>query len=388
MQLWADSVLAATMESQPRLLLEGLLALIYEQDSAALSEAIFEKMATAPVGELRDQILLEYMRVVSLALIRDRRGDEKDARKKFKDRIGPQLLARYPSEDWRVNRELQVLMAFMQTPGAIAAILEQLTPEKSQQEQIHTVYALRSIGEGWTQPQRAKLVQWFDHGREIRGAASMEGYINGLWESTLDILPKDERRAAEAHKKKQIALRHAAAQDLMAEIKGKKQKASSDLQQRSFEELSEYLEYDPMAYRTPDLERGRRVFMTSRCADCHVFGSIGRGGGPDLSTVTSRFRRRDILESIMDPSKTISDQYAAVDVKTRDGALTTGMVVEEDETTLTLITVRGERVEIDKADIADRYDSKISIMPDGLLDTMSRGDLVQLMHFLERGSDL
>jgi putative heme-binding domain-containing protein len=183
-------------------------------------------------------------------------------------------------------------------------------------------------------------------------------------------------------------LRNAAAQELMAEIKGKKQKASSDLQQRSFEELSEYLEYDPMAYRTPDLERGRRVFMTSRCADCHVFGSIGRGGGPDLSTVTSRFRRRDILESIMDPSKTISDQYAAVDVTTKYGALTTGMVVEEDETTLTLITVRGERVEIDKGHIVDRYDSKISIMPDGLLDTMSRGDLVQLMHFLERGADL
>ena len=80
--------------------------------------------------------------------------------------------------------------------------------------------------------------------------------------------------------------------------------------------------------------------------------------------------------------------FPTVDVETKDGSLTTGMVVGESDATLTVITALGHRVQIDKADIAGRYDSEVSIMPDGLLHTMSLGDLVQLMHFLERGADL
>jgi len=143
-----------------------------------------------------------------------------------------------------------------------------------------------------------------------------------------------------------------------------------------------------MAYKRPDLERGELVFRRSRCVDCHVFGSIGRGGGPDLSTVTSRFRRRDILEAIMYPSKVISDQYTGVDVEMKDGEFYSGMVVEEGPFKLTLISSLGERLELRKRKISERNTSQMSIMPEGLMDTMSLGDLVSLIQFLEEGSDL
>jgi len=163
---------------------------------------------------------------------------------------------------------------------------------------------------------------------------------------------------------------------------------NSELAQMSFDELSEYLEYDPMAYRDVNLEHGKQVFQRAKCASCHVFGTIGKGGGPDLSTATSRFRRRDILEAIMYPSKVVSDQYIGLEVELDDFTLYTGMAVAENEHVLTLITVDGQRVEIKKEEIVKREAAKGSIMPEGLLNAMSMGELVSLINFLEKGGDL
>ena len=66
-------------------------------------------------------------------------------------------------------------------------------------------------------------------------------------------------------------------------------------------ERSERLAFSGERFRTPE---GFRVE--------EVAGDVGRGGGPDLSTVVSRFRRREILESIVYPSRVISDQYTAL----------------------------------------------------------------------------
>lgn len=135
------------------------------------------------------------------------------------------------------------------------------------------------------------------------------------------------------------------------------------------------------------LETGQNVFIKARCANCHVFGTKGKGGGPDLSTVTSRFRRRDILESIMYPSKVVSDQYTGVEVELNDFSTVTGMVASEDTKTLTVITITGERVVIPKKSIAKRTESKQSMMPEGLLNTMTLEELVSLMYFLEHGAE-
>ena len=75
-----------------------------------------------------------------------------------------------------------------------------------------------------------------------------------------------------------------------------------------------------------DLERGRRLYGAVACATCHRFGVEGGGVGPDLTAVAGRFNVRDLLESIVEPSKVISDQYAAVSIATKDGRVVTGRV--------------------------------------------------------------
>ena len=178
------------------------------------------------------------------------------------------------------------------------------------------------------------------------------------------------------------------AQELMAEVDSEKAEERNPLSQMSFEELNGYFEFSPMSYEQGDVDKGRIVFRRAKCANCHVFGNEGRGGGPDLSTAVKRFRRGEILESIMYPSRVISDQYTGVVVDLKDNETVTGMVAGESDSSLILITANGERIELEKKDIVENRLSEVSIMPEDLLDTMGLSDLVDLFAFLERGSTL
>lgn len=384
--LWADHILSDEIDRRPHGVLEGMLALVETERAATHSDAIFSKLEEISKAPMDDEILLDFLRVLQMAFIRDVTGGDRLDR--FKTVLGPRMLGLFPKKDLRINRELQSVVAYLEPPGAIEALLAYLTPDKAQEEQIHTVYALRAIGKGWTPATRNQVIEWFDRGREMAGAASMEGYINNLWDSMLAHLPEAERLGAEERKAKALQAREEAAQALLAQIEGESGDAESDLAQMSFEELSDYLEYDPMAYQPQDLEKGKRVFLKAKCANCHLFGTAGKGGGPDLSTVTSRFRRRDILEAIMYPSKVISDQYQGLEVELDDLSSVTGMVVGENDDTLTLITVSGERVEIPRKSIVKQVEAQQSIMPEGLLQTMNMQELVSLIYYLEHGADV
>jgi len=381
---WEGPVLGLGVKNNPTAMMEGLLALVMTAETADDSDAVFKRLRAIAGAEMTDDTLIQYLRVMSQAFIRDKgEGD----RRAFKDAVGPKLLDRFPAQNFDVNRELQVMAAFTQPPGATGKLLAYLTPDKSQEDQIHTVYCMRVIEEGWNHDQRDELVTWFDTGREIGGAASMAGYIENLWSASMDLMPEEQKATAEARKQAALEKRNADAIALLAKLDEEAPKVNTDLAQMSFEELAEYLEYDPMNYRKPNLKNGEKVFIRARCANCHVFGEIGFGGGPDLSSVVSRFRRRDILESIKYPSKVVSDQYTAYHVELADFSDVTGMLAGENETTLTLITTTGDKVDIPKSEITSREEANTSVMPEGLLNTMSLGDLVSLIQFLESGND-
>ena len=380
--LWTSLVLRDSVRDRPRAALEGLLALIRVNSPDLDWNAVLERVLEYGRHPMTEEIRLGYLRICQLAFLRDP-APEAPGREPFASRLGSRLLDLYPTDDPLVNRELETLLGFLQTPGAIGALIGELNPEKSQQEQIHTLYALRSIKQGWSRDQRNAVVEWFDRGWQMPGAASMHGYITRLWEDVLDLLPPDERTQAEAREEQEARKR---AERVLELISGDPPPERSRLTQMSFEELSLFLEFDPGSYERGSAERGRAVFHRAKCSNCHVFGSEGRGGGPDLSTAVKRFRRSEILEAIMFPSKVISDQYTALIVEASGREPMTGMLADENDETLTLIDATGERIEIPKNLVTDRRTSQISIMPEDVLETMTLQDLVNLFLFLERGS--
>ena len=134
-----------------------------------------------------------------------------------------------------------------------------------------------------------------------------------------------------------------------------------------------------------DLERGRRLYGAVACAACHRFGREGGGVGPDLTAVAGRFGVRDLLEAIVEPSKVISDQYAAVSIAKKDGQVVTGRVGNLSGDTLSVIEDMfdpGRATNVRRADIEEMKPSEVSPMPAGLLNSLTEEEIQDLVAFL------
>ena len=130
-------------------------------------------------------------------------------------------------------------------------------------------------------------------------------------------------------------------------------------------------------------EKGRPHYE-NRCAGCHRFGGIGKDVGPDLTTITSRFKKRDILESVLWPSKVMSDQYQAEMFQLNDGKIISGLIVRENATAVLVRTADNpdKPVVVSKAQIADRATSTVSLMPEALFDDLSSTQVADLLAFV------
>jgi putative heme-binding domain-containing protein len=130
-------------------------------------------------------------------------------------------------------------------------------------------------------------------------------------------------------------------------------------------------------------EAGRPLFE-KQCAICHRFGEMGKDVGPDLTTIVSRFKKRDVLESILWPSKIISDQYQSEMFELDDKTIVTGVIVRETSAAVFVRTADSpERpVMLQKAKITTRAASTVSLMPAGLLDGYSQEEIANLLAFV------
>jgi putative heme-binding domain-containing protein len=136
--------------------------------------------------------------------------------------------------------------------------------------------------------------------------------------------------------------------------------------------------------------RGAALFESAQCAKCHRFGERGDSVGPDLTNVAKRFQRKEILESILFPSQTISDQFASQTVVTNDGKTYVGMVAPSGNGALVVLQANGEKMTIPEDEVESRTRAKVSSMPQGLLNRLSIEEVADLFAYLSgRGaSDL
>src|SRR5262249_58232131 len=124
------------------------------------------------------------------------------------------------------------------------------------------------------------------------------------------------------------------------------------------------------------------------CAACDRVGGEGGGVGPDLTAVAGRFGVHDLLEAIVEPSKVISDQYAAVSIAMKDGQVVTGRVGNLHGDTLSVIEDMfdpGRATSVRRADIEEMKPSNVSVMPVGLLNSLSANEIQDLVAFLLAG---
>jgi putative membrane-bound dehydrogenase-like protein len=131
-----------------------------------------------------------------------------------------------------------------------------------------------------------------------------------------------------------------------------------------------------------DPQRGDEVFRRE-CANCHLSRALRGRIGPDLSGVANR-SKEDLLTSILDPSYAIDDRYRNQLLETSDGRFYDGILVSETSATITL---RGETKDISvlKSDIAELRESDVSLMPEGLEESLTQQDMADVIAFLQAG---
>ena len=132
-------------------------------------------------------------------------------------------------------------------------------------------------------------------------------------------------------------------------------------------------------------ERGRKLFLDvekSLCLKCHRLGGQGERFGPELTGVGSRFSRIYLVESILEPSRTIAPSFGTLVVALKNGKVLTGVKVAETTAMLTLADNQGQKHAVARADIAEQQPSPVSTMPEGLEQRFREDEFVDLIAFL------
>jgi len=128
-----------------------------------------------------------------------------------------------------------------------------------------------------------------------------------------------------------------------------------------------------------DIERGRKLFESRGCAQCHGAAS---GLGPDLAGATGRFSRDDLFVAIALPNRDVSPRYQTTLIETKAGKVFTGMIVYEAPDGLLLRNGVNQTFRLETRDIESRRTLATSLMPEGLLKDLKLGDLADLYAYL------
>lgn len=134
--------------------------------------------------------------------------------------------------------------------------------------------------------------------------------------------------------------------------------------------------------RTGDATRGRAAFEKAQCLKCHKYGKEGEGIGPDLTTLSKRFKRADVLESLVYPSKVISDQYRSTLFVTKKGQQVNGLAAVQGDA-ITVLLSDGTKVSLKTDEVEQQFASLVSVMPEKLLDMLELREIADLFAYLE-----
>jgi putative heme-binding domain-containing protein len=135
-----------------------------------------------------------------------------------------------------------------------------------------------------------------------------------------------------------------------------------------------------------DAKRGKVIWHEAQCAACHRMGGEGGDIGPDLTAVGLRFSRIDLLRSLTEPSAVVSEQYQDTVFSLRNGERVVGRVKAESDGRLTVRVgaVGGQDRVLAVSEVASREPSKVSPMPEGLMDPFTAEEVLDLLAYLQR----
>lgn len=134
--------------------------------------------------------------------------------------------------------------------------------------------------------------------------------------------------------------------------------------------------------------RGMQALVKANCNQCHQVAGHGINLGPDLTEVGKRFQGKKLLEQILNPSAAIDKKYQIQQFVLEDGRLVSGVVKEENERVVKVMTnllTPDVVTTIKRNQVLEQIASTVSAMPNGLANTLTKQEIVDLVCSLQSG---
>jgi putative heme-binding domain-containing protein len=141
--------------------------------------------------------------------------------------------------------------------------------------------------------------------------------------------------------------------------------------------------------------RGRELFAAASCVQCHRPGKEAGSIGPNLAEIkqkladpAKKYTAADLLRDVLEPSRVISEKYRSWIITTTKGELVTGVILSQDGKKLTVAAgPLAQPVVLDADAIDTKEPARVSLMPQGLLTTLDREEVLDLLAYVASGGD-
>ncbi|NIJ54144.1 c-type cytochrome [Dyadobacter arcticus] len=403
---WESKVYA---EKDPQTLIYSSIALAREGDSTKVGGPILTGLTKIDYAKLDDLQKQALLRAVEVTLYRTGQPDAAT-----KQALIAYLNPKYPSSNALQNRFLSKILITLEAPKVVektlaliqknekfddkdnemvtasadlilrnpqygldlAGLLEKMPPA----QQMYYAIMLSSAKTGWTPQLSEQYFKWFHKAFSYQGGRSYIGFIDKARQMALKNVPKD--KVEYYNKLSGSELLTGSGNDLVKLYSpkgpGRGWKVEDAVAQVQ----------DSLANR--DFDKGKMIFSAVLCNRCHMIQGEGSDVGPDLTQLGTRFSVKDMLESIIIPDKTVSDQFASVAYTLKTGESIVGRQINEDANTYFIAqnpfdskTVR----KIAKKEVSSTKMSTVSVMLPGLINGLNPNELRDLVAYLMSGGN-
>ena len=404
---WQDLVLK---EKDPVTLTQATISLI-RQGKGDKQNEILNALRGINYKALNEAQQLDVLRAFELAFLRMGQPDANT-----KPKVIAYLNPLYPANSAQLNRSLSKLLHFLDVPSAIKKTLtlmkikEEPGSNALQQETAtassdlilrsgqyggdiaamlanvppaqHTYYAnvLTMAKTGWTPEEQKTYFKWFNNAFGYKGGNSYVGFIDRSRKLALKNVPEDKRAYFDKLSGAEMLSKNG--NDL---IGGTRPKGPG----RNWG-LKNGLPLIENGMTDRSFENGKAMFSAAQCKTCHSMKGEGGATGPDLTQLGTRFTTKDMLEAIVDPNKAVSDQYAATQFSLKNGNSIVGRLVNQDKIAyyVSQNPYAPDKLEkVLKKDVVSTKLSAVSIMFQGLINSLNEEEMKDLMAYLMAGGN-
>ena len=285
-----------------------------------------------------------------------------------------QLAQRFFTDtDPRVVEAALGLACEMGQPAAVPAAMKRLTEASDRADALRWATMLRTVPNGWNEELRTAYWRWLESTNDSAGGFSLRGFIDQV------------KSDAEKHVHRPAAANAAGAAPTTRAQTTLAASATRTTSAQSHSWTVAELSTAHPGDTAPDRVRGAQLFSEAMCLQCHRIGGQGGANGPDLTGVGSRFARGDLLRAILEPNAAVSDQWRDTAITLKDGSMVVGRIIASDKESLTISTnpLGPDRERVERAEITNSEQITTSSMPQGMLDTRTRQEILDLLGYLE-----